>query len=403
MSVLNNELEEDAVGTMMPVVLPDQVLTKNTAESVDREFGALKMFSSEDETNIDDEFDEGVSENISAKITNLKYHCKKRKNQDSSDKENIKKVNECINKVEKHLINTDKDFIPYGKLNRTVKSLSNEEIKKFMPEYKKGDKIAGVYLTNGKELVMIALIRINNNEYECGFSCQNARYNKYYQYYTDCFYNKYMKIYCGNLKEWENRVRDVEDNKPVKLESVEEDILHKNGLDSVLYEDSKIEERTDYFTDEEFFGEAANIDDDIKDIIKKLNDKGYETLYSCSGHPSARLKSDGKRDGIKDKKLYSTAKVVFAKDYSFPSYPDGWEEKKLDDGNIGIYVKGPTFRIINGLPVDQFYKWKKKYMSHLEKWVDELPDNDNLRKNKKNDMITESMNEMIQDLMIDLS
>lgn len=403
MSVLNSELEEAAAGTMMPIVTPDQVLAKNTAESVDKEFGALKMFSGMDDSDEEDEFDEGVVEDISAKITNLKYRQKTKRTLSASDKENIKNTLQCISKVEKKLTEKDKGFVPYGKLQRKVKSVSPEEIKKFMPEYTEGDKTAAVYLTNGKEVALVAFIRTNKDEMECGFSCENAKYNKYYKYYTDCFCLKYIKTITYDMKKWEKLAKDVEDNKPLKLEFVERDILHENGLDSVIYEDSKIEERTDYFTDEKFFGEAANIDDDIKDIIKKLNDKGYETLYSCSGHPSARLKSDGKRDGIKDKKLYSTAKIVFAKDYNFPSYPDGWEEKKLDEGNIGIYVKGPTFRIINGLPVDQFYNWKKKYMNHLEKWVDELPDKDDIGKEEKSDEVTESMDELLQDLMIDLA
>lgn len=152
--------------------------------------------------------------------------------------------------------------------------------------------------------------------------------------------------------------------------------------------------------DEEFM-EAAKIDNDIKDIISTLNEKGYDTKYSCSGHPSARLKSDGKRDGIKDKKLYSTARVVFAKSYDFPSIPEGWEEKTLDNESTGIYVKGPTFKIINGLPTEQFYKWKQKYMNHLEKWAKDLPNAAEL--GKKSEEMDESVNEIFQDLMIDLS
>lgn len=154
--------------------------------------------------------------------------------------------------------------------------------------------------------------------------------------------------------------------------------------------------------DEEEFTEAAKIDDDIKDVIKTLNDKGYKTKYSCSGHPSARLKSDGKRDGIKNKKLYSTARVVFSKAYDFPSIPEGWEEKMFDNGATGIYVKGPTFRIINGLPTDQFYKWKQKYMDHLRKWAEDLPEATAAKKVNDSDIV-ESMNEVFQELLIDLS
>lgn len=175
------------------------------------------------------------------------------------------------------------------------------------------------------------------------------------------------------------------------------EVSKSKGVTTIKFIDDNFNES---FNEEEFT-EAAKIDDDIKDIIKTLNDKGYETKYSCSGHPSARLKSDGKRDGIKDKKLYSTARVVFAKSYDFPSIPEGWEEKTFDDGSTGIYVKGPTFKIINGLPTEQFYKWKQKYMNHLEKWAKDLPNVDDL--GKKSEEMDESVNEIFQDLMIDLS
>ena len=209
-----------------------------------------------------------------------------------------------------------------------------------------------------------------------------------------------------------NEDDEAEDKSIVENREVsnEEDILAKNGIDSVLHMEQKIEERVQFeeFDEsaEDFFTEAAKIDDDIRDIIKKLNDKGYETLYSCSGHPSARLKSDIYRDGIKDGKLYSTAKIVFAEAYPFPNYPEGWEKKVLEEKNVGIYVKPPTFRIINGLPTDQFYKWKKKYMYHLEKWVDELPKKDELGNKGEEDLVTESVNDandLLDDLLIDLA
>ena len=406
MSVLNSELEEAAVGTMMPVVTPDQVLAKNTAESVDKEFGALKMFSSMDGSDEEDEFDESaVIDNIKLKLKNLK-HLEVSRKTFSLNKKEISETIKNINIVEKALIEKDKSFVPYSKLNRSLDKITVDEAKEIFKiniTDKDPKSCHMVTFSDNKNPVMACVIVLDSSGKFSHYFNITGKYAKYYRYYYDSCRTKYLKSTVPNPKYWEKLAKDVEDNKPLKLEFVERDILHENGLDSVIYEDSKIEERTDYFTDEEFFGEAANIDDDIKDIIKKLNDKGYETLYSCSGHPSARLKSDGKRDGIKDKKLYSTAKIVFAKDYNFPSYPDGWEEKKLDDGNIGIYVKGPTFRIINGLPVDQFYNWKQKYMRHLEKWVDELPDKDELGKEEKSDEITESVDELLQDLMIDLA
>lgn len=144
-------------------------------------------------------------------------------------------------------------------------------------------------------------------------------------------------------------------------------------IEKMLEEAELVEIWGESWEDDDVYTEAAKIDDDIKDIIAMLNSKGYKTVYSCSGHPSARLKSDVYKDGIKDGKLYSTARVVFDRKYDFNGYPTGWEPKELDGGKFGIYVKGPTYHIVKGMPKDQFYKWKQKYMYHLEKWAKKLP------------------------------
>lgn len=142
---------------------------------------------------------------------------------------------------------------------------------------------------------------------------------------------------------------------------------------------------------------TKEIDEDIKDIIKTLNDKGYITKYSCSGHPSARFKRDRFRDGVLNKRLYSTARIVFAKDYDLPSIPKGWEMKVLDEDKVGIYVKPPTFKIMDGLPKEAFYKWKKKYMNALEKWVSDLPKFGEQNKTDEKEVVESTIN----DLMID--
>ena len=130
----------------------------------------------------------------------------------------------------------------------------------------------------------------------------------------------------------------------------------------------------------EMFTEGAdsehnpNIDDDIKPIIKMLNEKGYKTIASCSGHPSARRKDDRYRDGIRYGKLYSGARIVFDKDYDLPNVPEGWTKKTMEeDHRIGIYVVAPRFKIIDGLPEKNYTNWKRRYMRSLEKWANELP------------------------------
>lgn len=126
-------------------------------------------------------------------------------------------------------------------------------------------------------------------------------------------------------------------------------------------------------TESVLFEEAAKVDDDIKPIIQKLNEKGYKTKYSCSGHPSARLKNDTYRDGILHGKLYSTARVVFAENYKLPSPPKYWEIKVLNnEKNVALYVTPPHFKIVDGLPTEVFNKWKKNYMNALTTWVNSL-------------------------------
>lgn len=141
-----------------------------------------------------------------------------------------------------------------------------------------------------------------------------------------------------------------------------------------------------------------NIDDDIKPIIKKLNDKGYKTIASCSGHPSARRKDDRYRDGVRYGKLYSTARVVFDKNYDLPDIPTGWTKKVMEeDDRVGIYVDPPRFKIIDGLPEKNYANWKRRYMRSLEKWADELP---NVGETKETD-VKEVLESVIYDISVD--
>lgn len=164
----------------------------------------------------------------------------------------------------------------------------------------------------------------------------------------------------------------------------------ENGQDRVYVDDSY----------EEVFEEAgAKIDDDIRPIINKLNQKGYKTRYSCSGHPSARMKNDNLRDGVRYGKLYSTARIVFDKIYDLPSIPDEWSKKVLNKGEedeaVAIYVKPPRFHIIDGLPEKQYANWKKRYMSKLEKWTDELPAEGKVKDDENSEVSLESVLEEI--------
>lgn len=150
------------------------------------------------------------------------------------------------------------------------------------------------------------------------------------------------------------------------------DPLYESGKDFCIF-DEPFTESDEAFVESKD-GNHDGIDEDIKPVIDKLNEKGYITKYSCSGHPSARFKKDVYKDGVLNGKLYSTARIVFAETYVFDSIPNGWVERILDNEKSAIYVKAPDFKIINGLPEKQFENWKSRYMNSLRKWVDELPE-----------------------------
>lgn len=182
--------------------------------------------------------------------------------------------------------------------------------------------------------------------------------------------------------------------KSLEMNLVEKTEEEEEEFDGVIVEGyCFFEEDVDWFEES-----TKEIDEDIKEVIDTLNKKGYTTKYSCSGHPSGRFKKDRYRDGILHKKLYSTARIVFAKDYDLPTVPKYWELKVLDEDKTAIYVKPPTYKITDGLPVESFNKWKKKYMDSLRKWADKLPKEG--EKPEEKEAVT--LESVIDDIMIDL-
>jgi hypothetical protein len=55
------------------------------------------------------------------------------------------------------------------------------------------------------------------------------------------------------------------------------------------------------------------IDDNLIDILKNLNKKGYKTKFSCGGHINRK---------------YVYIYILFCKNYSFPVLPEGYIYKK---------------------------------------------------------------------------
>lgn len=201
----------------------------------------------------------------------------------------------------------------------------------------------------------------------------------------------------------ESADKEITGTEYLYLEEAMKDIEHLCRISGIVTPDLSVKDSEDLFVFEGYDEDSSNdssffedgdksIDEDIKPIIKKLNEKGYKTISSCSGHPSARSKDDRFRDGVKYKKLYSTARVVFDKIYDFPSIPTGWSKKVMEeDQRVGIYVDPPEFKIINGLPEKQYANWKKRYMRSLEKWADELPNEGDTKESETSDVSLESV------------
>lgn len=147
--------------------------------------------------------------------------------------------------------------------------------------------------------------------------------------------------------------------------------------------------------------EARGISNEIMDVVATLNNKGYKVKYSSPGYPSERRKEDIYKDGVLNGKLYTSARLVFKKDYKFKDVPKGWELKVMDNNAVGLYVKNPTYKITDGLPKDAFYNWKTKYMANLRSWADKLEPvtSDGEEPVKKESTYT--VEDVFEDLLID--
>lgn len=182
------------------------------------------------------------------------------------------------------------------------------------------------------------------------------------------------------------------------LESITDSNKHE---EEILNESEDINAPIIFDDSEEYFESNNGIDDDILPVVQELNSKGYKVKYSCSGHPSARHSNDKFRDGVYKGKLYSSARIIFDKKYdSIKSAPAKWELKTLNDGkNTSIYVKPPTFKILDGLPVEAFNKWKAQYMNSLKSWTKSLPQNGS--KETKEDDVKKVEESVLDSLIID--
>lgn len=343
------------------------------------------------------------------------------------------------------------DVIPLSSLTRKTfntkpyeDNIPDEEIKKWERLYRAfASKYCTVYFDGDKPITGYAY-KEEGNQYFSKWQVTLIKYKgigeKHWEYYFSAMLvengyttpdtSQWMKKYMDSRKQTTamKESSEVEENGSVanmlpitpvtpsdiissekRFSSPEEEIdAEFNSMMGFMTDTPKNDDTLDspeLSVESDIFEESSKLDDDIKPIITKLNEKGYKTKYSCSGHPSSRVKKDTYRDGVLNGKLYSTARIVFSKNYTLPSPPKYWEIKVLNgEKNVSLYVTPPQFKIVDGLPTEAFNKWKKKYMSSLTSWVDSLgPLGSKKAKKETTSAKTEKqiMESVIEDLLID--
>lgn len=171
---------------------------------------------------------------------------------------------------------------------------------------------------------------------------------------------------CGEEYKAESTLSKKEELQ-VKLEKA----MERNDIDAIVAYENKLKYLSK-MEDQEYTCEAANIDSEIKEVIDKLNAKGYKTKYSSAGHTQLRKKSDIDDNGVYYGKLYSDARIMFDSDYEFPKAPKYWVWKTVDDKDYLDIIPIP-YNPKDGTPEEAFSKWKVNYMGTLRTWVDNLP------------------------------
>lgn len=149
---------------------------------------------------------------------------------------------------------------------------------------------------------------------------------------------------------------------------------------------------TDDIVYDDVLTEAADMEDEIKPIVDKLNSKGYKVKYASPGHKKLRKKEDAQPDGVYYGKLYSDARVMFDEKYSFPNAPKYWHWREVE-GCSYLDITPITYNKEDGTPDEAFAKWKENYMNSLKSFVDDLKGNTSERE------VKESVNDFTNSLM----
>lgn len=289
------------------------------------------------------------------------------------------KFGKYVAMIEKYYMDNFKDFVPFDHLSEEMylhggERFYNGEGDLYLANSKKGKAVnrsgGKIIFYNNDKAVFECVITVNVEKgpgYISGskdsvygqsyteiinriktFNFIDAAYKKFENYYKSKFYLKY-------------NIDGSEVFESLKRDCIKFNLINKSGKTITEYAEDIIIEAS-----------KEEIDDDIKPVINILNKKGYNTKYSCSGHLGARIKKDGLRNGIYKGKLYTTARVVFDKDYDIGA-PKGWKLKTFD-GQIGIYPEPPHYKYSDGIPNDAWEKWKAEYLSELKVWANNLGD-----------------------------
>ena len=150
-----------------------------------------------------------------------------------------------------------------------------------------------------------------------------------------------------------------------------------------------------------------NIDEDVINILNKLNDLNYRTLHSCSGHPTMHIKDQSDHSWGNDAFIpwenvlsLSAYIVIYGVEIKHMGCPEHWrwDMRKEPDtcydnyiersvicstlrvNNIPYTLKENQMTDIDGLirgkeVYDELLTLKQKAMRTLSKWIDTLPYN----------------------------
>lgn len=402
------DFEEFSIGNMHPVVQPDQILSKNedveddsVKKGIAEEFDALDMMVPGGSTYTDVESGEDAEVEESVFGFGNSYD------------RAVKKVNKKTIMTVERIMGMVKTTVPtivtkYGSAEfettkgkkTTAKRYFMVNVKMRKPEYNKSKA--------GKVTSINFVEDLYSYDIKSVLSDENVK-------------QAVIKANIAIQKDLKKRVKTLKYNPMIKSENTGGKYIVFMEVvtnEVVQPDDNTVEESAVVaFGEEEpleMFSETSKeIDEDIKDVIDTLNEKGYKTKYSCSGHPSARFKKDRYRDGILNDKIYSTARIVFDGIYEITP-PRHWKKKNLNDGkDTALYVVAPRFKIVDGLPKESFGKWKDRYMNSIRNWVEKLPNAgdpsdekgesiEDQAKEKEKDAVKEIEESVIYDLFTDI-